>query len=354
MKIFRDQGCLVGYTYENPVVDMGSLTHCGEVYCSHDHSVGLHRHEGYEFMYVISGTAYWQVGDTVFSQGPSELFWTLPHEPHLTADRKHQGYHKLWFGIRMADLGEQGRQADEVLRRLTAQGRRVISDANEMEAVIRGLVLQATSQRPACADVCLSYLRTFLSLVLQADAEGTRSGPSGDRRPLPYLVQRAIDFMGHHLRDALRLEQIAAASDTSVSQLCLHFRETVGMTPTAYYRRLRLEAARNELLQPEISVTQAAMDFGFSSSQHFSMVFRKEFGTTPQAWKRGAWRIAAAAASASRRGARTAPRATIPSSASRDEAGMTAGRASRRQRAGAARHAAEAGDPAVLPSHRRD
>jgi len=287
MEIFRDPGCLAGYRYENPLAELESLTHCGEVYCSHDHEVPLHTHEVFEFMYVLSGTAYWQVGDTIYPQNQSELFWTVPDQPHMTADRAHQGYHKLWLGLRLSDLKPEGVQAAHALQRLSAQGRHLIADAREMETLLRGLILQVISRKPGCADVCRNYLRTFLSLIEQSIGEERPSDDAEDTRPISHPVRRAIAFMLHQLHRQVKLEEIAKASHLSVSQLCLYFRNTVGMTPSAYHRTMRLEAARNELLQPEITITQVAMDFGFSSSQHFAMDFRKAFGITPLQWKRG-------------------------------------------------------------------
>jgi AraC-like DNA-binding protein len=287
MEIFRDRGCVAGYRYENPLADLCSLTHCGEVYCNQDHSVRTHTHEGFEFMYVLSGTAYWQIGDAVYAQNQSELFWTAPEEPHGTARRTHQGYHKLWLGLQLSDLDPEGPRVARALHGLSGQGRHIIADAREMETVLRGLILQVISRKAGCADVCRNYLRTFLSLVEQSTADGGASEAAADDRPICFPVQRAIAFMLHHLHGPVKLEEIAQAAHLSVSQLCLYFRNTVGMTPAAYHRAMRLEAARNMLLQPEISVTQVAMDFGFSSSQHFAMDFRKAFDITPQEWKRG-------------------------------------------------------------------
>jgi AraC-like DNA-binding protein len=238
-------------------------------------------------MYVLSGTAYWQVGDTVFPQNQSELFWTVPDQPHMTARTVHQGYHKLWLGLQLSDLGHEGEQVAQALQRLSAQGRHIISDAREMETLLRGLILQVISRKPGCADVCRNYLRTFLSLIEQSIGDERAPDDAEDTRPISHPVQRAIAFMLHQLHRQVKLEEIAKASNLSVSQLCLYFRNTVGMTPSAYHRTMRLEAARNELLQPEISITQVAMDFGFSSSQHFAMDFRKAFGITPLEWKRG-------------------------------------------------------------------
>jgi AraC-like DNA-binding protein len=286
MEIFRDRGCIAGYRYESPFAELRSLTHCGEVYCSNDHSVRFHTHDVFEFMYVMSGTAYWQIESTVYQQGQGSLLWTVPGQPHRTALRDHQGYHKLWLGVDLFDIGQEGRRTAKLLLRLSREGRHVTADAGDMEMILRGLMLQVISRKPGCAGVCRGYLRLFLSLVEQFLAGGSADQEAMESRPVCHPVQRAIAFMLHNLHRQARLEEIAAASNLGVSQLCLHFRTSVGMTPSAYHRMMRLEAARNALLQPEISVTQVAMDFGFSSSQHFATDFRKLFGTTPLAWKR--------------------------------------------------------------------
>jgi AraC family transcriptional regulator len=60
------------------------------------------------------------------------------------------------------------------------------------------------------------------------------------------------------------------------------FKKEVGITPADFHLRWRLEAARDELHQPGRSVTEVALRFGFSSSQHFSRAFHQAFGATPR------------------------------------------------------------------------
>jgi transcriptional regulator GlxA family with amidase domain len=59
----------------------------------------------------------------------------------------------------------------------------------------------------------------------------------------------------------------------------------VGASPGGYHLQLRLEAAREVLLQPAAEIITAALQFGFSSSQHFSTHFHRTFGITPRVWK---------------------------------------------------------------------
>ena len=62
------------------------------------------------------------------------------------------------------------------------------------------------------------------------------------------------------------------------------FREQLEMTPAAYLRVYRLNAAHRELLAagPEVStVTSIALKWGFSHPGHFSLIHRKMFNETP-------------------------------------------------------------------------
>jgi transcriptional regulator GlxA family with amidase domain len=57
-------------------------------------------------------------------------------------------------------------------------------------------------------------------------------------------VAAAIRVMEQHVDDTLNIEQVAAQLDLSVRMLEYLFRDTMNLSPAAYYRRLRLQIAR--------------------------------------------------------------------------------------------------------------
>ncbi len=73
------------------------------------------------------------------------------------------------------------------------------------------------------------------------------------------------------------------------------FRETeginvdvkTGLTPQRYLNRLRLMKARHLLRHSEASVTDIAYRCGFSDSNHFSTLFRREFNWSPRDIRQG-------------------------------------------------------------------
>jgi AraC family transcriptional regulator, positive regulator of tynA and feaB len=95
---------------------------------------------------------------------------------------------------------------------------------------------------------------------------------------------RAQFFIREHLRDAdLCIDQISAALGCTKRYLHMLFSER-GMTVSDYIWRARLQHCRDELeMQVGKTITEVAFSWGFSSSSHFSRVFRRYFGIAPSA-----------------------------------------------------------------------
>lgn len=64
-------------------------------------------------------------------------------------------------------------------------------------------------------------------------------------------------------------------------------KQQTGLTPQRYLNRLRLMKARHLLRHSEASVTDIAYRCGFSDSNHFSTLFRREFNWSPRDIRRG-------------------------------------------------------------------
>ena len=64
------------------------------------------------------------------------------------------------------------------------------------------------------------------------------------------------------------------------------FRRHLGVTPTGYLNRLRLDRAARLLLQGHRKVLGACLGAGFRNVAHFYRLFRREYGMTPLAWQK--------------------------------------------------------------------
>lgn len=102
-------------------------------------------------------------------------------------------------------------------------------------------------------------------------------------------MDRAIAFIDEHILERPRLEEVAAAACLSPSYFHRCFREEVGEPVAAYVQGRSLARAAWMLIhRPETSVTEVAMEHGFSTPSDFARAFKAAYGKTPQAFRSGA------------------------------------------------------------------
>ncbi|MCT4553666.1 MAG: GlxA family transcriptional regulator [Pelagimonas sp.] len=92
---------------------------------------------------------------------------------------------------------------------------------------------------------------------------------------------RAIQRMQAAISEPVSPSLIAEEIGISTRQLERLFGKYLNTSPKRFYMEMRLERARNLLVQTENSVTEVALACGFESAGHFSRVYRSCFGITP-------------------------------------------------------------------------
>lgn len=100
----------------------------------------------------------------------------------------------------------------------------------------------------------------------------------GDRNR---IVADAIRIMQETLEFPIPPSEISRKLGISTRQLERLFARHMNSTPKTYYMRLRMEHARNLLLQTNLQVIEVGIATGFNSPSHFSKIYRKHFGTSP-------------------------------------------------------------------------
>jgi transcriptional regulator GlxA family with amidase domain len=96
----------------------------------------------------------------------------------------------------------------------------------------------------------------------------------------PKLVS-IIQEMERSTEEPISPSELAKSVNMSTRQLERLFRRYLNRSPKRYYMELRLEKARNLLLQTDMSVINVALACGFTSPSHFSKCYRAHFNRTP-------------------------------------------------------------------------
>lgn len=101
----------------------------------------------------------------------------------------------------------------------------------------------------------------------------------------PPVITRAKQFIHEHQSEDLSLGQVAKAVNTSTFYFCKMFKKATGVNFTDYLSRVRIEKAKNLLLNPNLRISEIAYEVGFQSLTHFNRVFKKIVGQSPTEYR---------------------------------------------------------------------
>ncbi|HEX6119444.1 MAG TPA: helix-turn-helix domain-containing protein [Dongiaceae bacterium] len=96
-------------------------------------------------------------------------------------------------------------------------------------------------------------------------------------------IAHTVAAMRRRMTEGEALDGIAEQSGVSQRQLQRLFRRHLGMTPTQYFLKARLQRARHLLQYSTLSVTEIAIATGFASISHFTRRYTELYGRTPTA-----------------------------------------------------------------------
>ncbi|MBI2929265.1 MAG: PocR ligand-binding domain-containing protein [Verrucomicrobia bacterium] len=101
----------------------------------------------------------------------------------------------------------------------------------------------------------------------------------------PQMISKAKEFIRQHQGEDLTLGQVAKAVNTSTFYFCKMFKKITGLNFTDYVARVRIEKAKNLLLNPNLRISEIAYEVGFQSLTHFNRVFKKIVGQAPTQYR---------------------------------------------------------------------
>jgi AraC-like DNA-binding protein/ligand-binding sensor protein len=101
----------------------------------------------------------------------------------------------------------------------------------------------------------------------------------------PPQIARAKQFILENQAEDLSLGMVAKAVNMSSFYFCKVFKKATGLNFTDYVSRVRVEKAKNLLLNRNLRISEIAYEIGFQSLTHFNRVFKKITGQSPTEYR---------------------------------------------------------------------
>lgn len=224
---------------------------------------------------TLSGLGLIEVAGTRFSARPQTVAWLdtsmqYAHGCHPDADH----WHYLWMSI-------EGHGLDAVFAFLRVAGNPLFAAADEGWAAGFERAIDNLARRGQTTDARSSAIVARLVERLVAE-RGEQE--SGEERGEP--VQRVMRELRTDIARNWRIEELAAISSLSASQLHRQFKEKTGTTPMDWIRHERMNLAKRLLIAPNVKIAAVALSLGYADPYHFSRDFRRIAGQSPSEFRR--------------------------------------------------------------------
>jgi AraC family transcriptional regulator, regulatory protein of adaptative response / methylphosphotriester-DNA alkyltransferase methyltransferase len=107
----------------------------------------------------------------------------------------------------------------------------------------------------------------------------------GQHGPDAELAQIVTDLIQQRYHENLTLDGLAASLNISPYHLQRVYKRMTGITPSKQLLHTRLEAAKTSLVEHNQAIADISAAVGFRSASHFSYVFQKTVGCTPNEYR---------------------------------------------------------------------
>ena len=309
---FRGPDASSGYRllhqHQNPPA-MPLVTHVSEVVCTRDHVREPHSHPVFEIIYVLAGRGERWVGRDSTPVGPGDIFVIRPGEVHGARSDAVDPWHfftiafdPAWLAPRggkaltgpESDLARAADETDALTSELQVLDERIIHGGEGAEHIFRRILAEldraeSDPRKRALSAIMVQALVIELLVFVARCSIAWHERAAGSfrlRTPSRDAFRDLVAWLGGRLTDPPSLAEMARRVGLSPAHFAVAFKREVGQTPLEHVTTLRIEEAGRRLVEDRrLPITRVAYDLGFSSSQYFSVVFRKTLGCTPREWR---------------------------------------------------------------------
>ncbi|MGZ5598652.1 MAG: helix-turn-helix domain-containing protein [Usitatibacter sp.] len=101
----------------------------------------------------------------------------------------------------------------------------------------------------------------------------------------PHKLNSVLAHIEEHIAESVSVRRLADAVHTSPFHFARMFKVAMGCPPHLYVTLLRMERAKNLLVNSALPLVEIAASVGYQTQAHFTGVFHKHVGTTPRTYR---------------------------------------------------------------------
>lgn len=230
----------------------------------------------YQLIYIREGSGRFETHNQKIKIQPDSVILLTPGLWHRYRPNSETGWQEFWVGF-------AGTYYDALFKSGFFRDRHIIrvSQPKRMTTAFEALLAADRDGCPALQQVLASHTNLLLAMTYGA----TLPARTNAARAGSLIVQKAREFMLADETSQIPLEKVARILGVNYSHFRRTFREHTGLSPHQYRIQLKLNYARDLLLNTQLSIKEIAFRSGYEEEPYFCRLFKKHYGKTPSSYR---------------------------------------------------------------------
>lgn len=265
--------------FSNNRLKLANFFYMDENYsCNHGHMVHSHANV-MELLYIYRGNGEYFVNDRKYTVHSGDFIIcdaNILHGESPFQQHDIETYCCAFSGLQARHLPKNSllNNGDTPVFSLSAKK---IKYFNELMPMLYNLFPQST----AAWHLALA----IFTMACEEIYKKRESNLSSEEKSSEDYVRNIMAYIDKNYKENISLEKISKELYISSSRLSHIFKEKIGMSPIQYAIYRRIGEAQSLLLETNLPIWTIEESLGFSSSVHFSMMFKKYVGISPKQYR---------------------------------------------------------------------
>ena len=243
-------------------------------------SSGLHGHHHFLLTLITDGSGVQTLNGRDIPFQPNDVFFLSPADFHKNTLEEGESF--SYYGLKFSYELLDDRLADLcALDQLPMYMQLGEMDAKIAKDTFRLLIDECNQGKDRLGSKAYQQ-----ALVEQLVILVLRQCLPDEKMRAEAFINRALGYLHSHFAESITVADAAAYVGYTPNYFNTCFREQMGMPFGEYLRQMRLGYGENLLRSSQMPVTEVAYESGFGSLSYFSRCFCKQYGISPQEYRR--------------------------------------------------------------------
>ncbi|MBQ8174608.1 MAG: AraC family transcriptional regulator [Clostridia bacterium] len=244
--------------------------------------VDEHTHDFFHYLYILKGQGEIHIGNETHIIHPNEIYLIPPNTVHgfyNSSETSKLLCAEIKFDVHAPEYRRTVLELPNVLSVKNTPISRILMDIYK-ETRVKDHMSETISV------LLMQELFAYLLRAATGGMEDAKPAPKQETTKSGDDLSRVLDYIFENVQNNITLQDLANICCLEKTYFLKKFKTLTGYTPMAYVRKEKIKKAKELLIYSDMNITQISEAVGFESIHHFSNVFSKATGMSPNKFKK--------------------------------------------------------------------